>query len=327
MDALSTPQKSRSSRWGRDPVVGPNGVAVVVYPIRRDIEIFKLLARFRFLPADYIHAFVGGNPKALTRRLNLLSRKPNLYLARPPQQRQNAAANHRPLIYELDDRGARVLREHGASVPPMTTQRNFGHELLVAQITASIELATMQCPHVRLITWAEILASEKTPRATRDSAAGSIRASYSLNSESRTAEITADGRPFGLERTINGGRTYLFFPGIEADCATEPINANDSARSSIGRKFAAYMAIVNQGLYRSHFGFPNFFVPFITTNTARMRSMMQLLDRITVGQGSKVFLFKTFASFTSAEAPPVPNGHILTEPWQRIGFPPFFLDR
>ena len=54
-----------------------------VYPTERDIEIFKLLVRFRYLPSDYIHAFVGGNEKALSRRLNLLARKPNLYLARP----------------------------------------------------------------------------------------------------------------------------------------------------------------------------------------------------------------------------------------------------
>ena len=40
----------------------------------------------------------------MNRRLNLLSRKPNLYLARPHQQRDCASANHRPLIYELDER-------------------------------------------------------------------------------------------------------------------------------------------------------------------------------------------------------------------------------
>ena len=83
-------------------------------------------------------------------------------------------------------------------------------------------------------------------------------------------EITADGRPFGLERTIDGKRSYLFFPGIEADCATEPIDAGDPERSSIAKKFCAYLAIADQGIHRSHFGFPNFFIPFVTTNAARM---------------------------------------------------------
>ena len=156
--------------------------------------------------------------------------------------------------------------------------------------------------------------------------AASIRASYSLRGETLTSEIIADGRPFGLERTIDGKRSYLFFPGIEADCGTEPIDAGDPGRSSIAKKFAAYLAIVEQGVHRSHFGFPNFFVPFITTSGVRMRSMMELLDRLTAGQGSKILLFKTFPSFTAAEKPPAPTGHMLTEPWQRVGFPPLSLD-
>jgi hypothetical protein len=318
--------QTRKSRWTRDPIVGHDGTPIAVCPTDRDIEIFKLLARFRYLPADYIHAFVGGNAKALGRRLNLLSRKPNVYLARPPQQRQSAAANHRSLIYDLDERGLRILRERGLSPPPKATHRNFSHELMVAQIIASIELGARDNASIRLITWAEILASEKTPALTRNSAAAGIRVTYSLNSESHTAEITADGQPFGIERMIGGLRTYLFFPGIEADCGTEPISASDSARSSIGRKLAAYGAIAQEGLYRSHFGFPNFFVPFITTNVTRMRSMMELLDRMTGGHGSKMFLFKTFPSFTSAEASPPPDGRMLSEPWQRVGSPPLLLD-
>lgn len=86
-------------------------------------------------------------------------------------------------------------------------------------------------------------------------------------------------------------------------------------------------AVADQGLHRSHFGFPNFFIPFVTTSAARMRSMMELLDRLTDGSGSKILLFKTFPSFTAAERPPAPTGHMLTEPWQRVGFPPLPLDR
>jgi hypothetical protein len=43
----------------------------------------------------------------------------------------------------------------------------------------------------------------------------------------------------------------------------------------IAKKFAAYIAIAEQGIHRSHFGFPNFFVPFIATTTACMNSMGQ----------------------------------------------------
>jgi hypothetical protein len=30
---------------------------------------------------------------------------------------------------------------------------------------------------------------------------------------------------------------------------------------------------------------------------------------------------------TSPQPPPPANGHMLTEPWQRVGFPPLYLDR
>jgi hypothetical protein len=325
MDAIVN-KPLRNSRWSRDPVAGRAGSAVL--PTERDIAIFELLVRYRYLPSDYIHAFIGGHEKALTRRLYVLSRKPNLYLSRPHQQRQSAEANYRRLIYQLDERGSRVLRDRGSAFLPKSYHRNFAHELMVAQIMASIELGTRENPNIRLITWPEILASQNTPKATRESATpAAIRVSYSLRGESHTGEIIADAQPFGLERTIDGQRSYLFFPGIEADCGTEPVDAGDPERSSIVKKFAAYTAIAEQGIYRSHFGFPNFFVPVITTSAPRMRSMMALLDRLIGGRGSKMFLFKTFPGLASAERPPTASGHMLTVPWQRAGYSPFAFDR
>lgn len=327
MDATAQKQV-RNSRWSRAPVIGRDGGPLAVYPTERDIEIFKLLTRFRYLPADYIHAFVGGNDKALSHRLNLLCRKPNLYLARPAQQRQRADANYRPLIYELDDRAVRVLRERGLAAPPQGPRRNFIHELMISQITASIELGTRANPAARLIGLREILANENTPATLRNAAIPSaVTVSYSFRGQARTEQIIADAQPFGLERTIDGKRSYLFFPGIEADCGTEPIDAADSDRASIARKFCAYLAVVEQGLHRSHFGFPNFFVPIVTTSTARMNSMMELLDRLTGGRGTKIFLFKTMPGFAAAEKPPPAGGHMVIEPWQRVGFSTLSLDR
>lgn len=324
MDAIRDTQ-TRNSRWSRDAVVDRRGAPAVARPTERDIEIFKLLVRFRYLPSDYIHAFVGGSEKALSHRLGLLSRKPNLYLARPHQQRERADANYRRLIYEIDEGGRRLLREQGLPFLPKSYHHNFTHELMVAQIMASIELGVRADDKVRLITWPEILAHQTTPTATRDSATpATIRVSYELRGERRSDEITADARPFGIERTTDGKRSYLFFPGIEADCGTEPINASDTDRSSIGKKFAAYLTIARDGIHRSHFGFPNFFVPFITTSELRMRSMMQLAERLTEGRGSKILLFKTFPSFTSVERTPA-SGHMLTEPWLRVGAEPFRL--
>ena len=197
---------------------------------------------------------------------------------------------------------------------------------MVSEITASIELGTRERGHVRLIPWQEILANEHTPRSTRKSPSpASIPVAFSMRGEPHAVNLTADAQPFGLERKIGGEHSYLFFPGIEADCGTEPLDASDADRSSIAKKFAAYIAVAEQGIYRSHFGFPNFFVPFIASTNARMHSMMRLLEKMTDGRGSKMFLFKTFPAFTTFDPPPKAGGHMLCEPWQRVGHAPLLL--
>ena len=83
--------------------------------------------------------------------------------------------------------------------------------------------------------------------------------------------------------------------------------------------------MVAQDIHRTHFGFPNFLIPFITTNKVRMESMMKLLERITDGRGSKMFLFATFPAFNSFEQPPSAGGHMLTREWLRVGYPPMTI--
>jgi hypothetical protein len=76
----------RNSRWDREPALS-GGKPRIAALTGRDIEAFKLLARYRYLPLDDIHAFVGGSLKGLGHHFNVLSRKPNLYINRPHQQR------------------------------------------------------------------------------------------------------------------------------------------------------------------------------------------------------------------------------------------------
>lgn len=64
--------------------------------------------------------------------------------------------------------------------------------------------------------------------------------SFEFGGERLSTEVRADATPFGLERRHNGEHTYLFFPGIEVDCASEPITTSDTQRSSIYKKIVAY---------------------------------------------------------------------------------------
>ena len=134
------------------------------------------------------------------------------------QQRANADANCRRLIYELDQRGIHLLQQHGGEFVQRTRPpANFAHELMVCQIMASFELGARERA-VRLITWNDILASESLPDQTRCS---SKPHSVPVRFEGTTVSIAADGQPFGIARSDNHGSAYFFCPGIEADCGTD----------------------------------------------------------------------------------------------------------
>jgi hypothetical protein len=303
-----------TSRWNptaaRQPVL-----------TERDIALFKLLTRYVYLPSDYIVVFLRGDKRTWQDRLKHLTGAG--YLARPRQQRQHSNANSRPLIYSLADRGFNALRERGAERERPRAHSSFPHELMVCELMASFELGT-RGRDVRLIMWDDVLRSESLPNTTRESPKPyHIPVSVTVNRQLLHTHISADGEPFGVARMIDGRASYFFCPGVEADCGTEPVDTSDFARSSIYKKFVLYLAVEAQGLHRSHFGFPNFYVPVITTTAVRAQSMMDVLKRITGGEGSKIFLFKTFPAFTSFEKPLPPSGRMLTEDWQRVGYPPF----
>jgi len=325
MDASAS---RRRSRWDRAPALDSQGRLRRAQLTERDIEIFKLLARYRYMSIDDIHAFVGGSRKGLAHHVNLLCRAPNLYLNRPQQQRQSADANHRPLIYELDRRGITVLRELDLPVGPRHCHRNFAHEVMVDRIMASFELGIRTTAELRLVDWDHIIASGKVPVSTIQSPRPThIPTTIVMRDREHRIEINADGKPFGIEYRVQSATlVYRFFPGIEADMGTEPLQTLDVERSSIVKKLLAYLSIERTGTYCCHFGFPNLFVPFVTTSATRVQSMMEALARITEGRGSKFILFKAWPNPGAASALP-PLGHILTEPWQRVGFPDLWLDR
>ena len=102
-------------------------------------------------------------------------------------------------------------------------------------------------------------------------------------------------------------------------CATEPVTTSDSERSSIYRKLVSYRNVLENHIYERHFGIPNLFVPFITTTTRRMNSIMALHDKLLCP--CKCCLFKvhlTVKSFAKAKA----DGHMLYEALNRVGQPP-----
>src|SRR6266481_4369983 len=75
----------------------------------RDVEIFKLLCKYRYLRSTYIHAFVGGASETrFKERLGNLFHEG--YLDRPTQQWDFANARHIPVVHESGRAGIQALR-------------------------------------------------------------------------------------------------------------------------------------------------------------------------------------------------------------------------
>ena len=311
--------RARNSRWSREPKLGKAREPIIARLSEHDLAILKLLARYRYLPSDYLAALTGRSLPALQARLEILYRKPNAYIDRPHQQRANADANTTRLIYELDGKGADELRDRGLTYSRKKYLRNFAHELMACTIAASFQIGANASHALRLLSWQRLIKSPQMPDATKRLANPQV---MTFERDGRVESLASDWRPFVVERAF-GTKSYAFVFGVEADCGTEPLDAADADRTSIRNKFTAYLSALDQDIPRQQFGATTFLIPFVTTTRARMHSMMELLQRLGPGALSKRFLFKHIPSFTSFEKPAPATGHMLLEPWQRAGLGPF----
>ncbi len=279
----------------------------------RDLEIFRALARCRYLSSTYIHAFVGGASETrLKERLGDLFHEG--YLDRPAQQWQFAGALYRPTIYEAGDGARRVLCDQdgndSCTFLATNAHRQFAHSMMICEVLASLEIGARHDPSLRFIGWPEILS--RAPEDTRASATP-FRMPMANG-----GHVVPDGM-FGLEYANGGTKTYRFF-ALEADRGTMPVARSNPNQTSYLKKVAAYRDIITGQVHKTHWGIPNLLVLTLTTGEARMAEMLERLDR--QAGGSAAFLFRAIPGDTQRQ--PVPQ--LLTEPWQRAGLRPFRID-
>jgi hypothetical protein len=295
----------------------------------RDIEIFKLLARYRFLRSTYIHAFVGGNKTKLIERLGHLYHEGG-YLDRPEQQWEAVNARYMPVAYELAERGRFVLVDAKTDFPQRTDRaRQYRHEALVCAVVASIEIESRTIPGLRFIPWEEILCSSKMPAATRNSPnpkAVSTRTA-SLGPAASGILGEADLVPdavFGVEYAADGRKSFRFF-ALEVDRKTEPVFRSDNRQSSFARKLVQYHDLTQRSLYRARWGIPNLLVLTLTTCDRHMGSLLHAVPRIMTADITAHFLFRSVPARPDASVGASPIPGLLATPWHRQGLQPLTL--
>lgn len=314
--------KKRRSRMKRQPT----GRCLALTP--RDFAIFKLLERYRYLRSTFIHAFVGGTSETrFKERLGDLYHEGG-YLNRPERQWETAHSRCMPVVYENSERAREVLAMHGRLAERCRHMpygasgagRQFAHSLMICEVLASIELATIMRPDLRFVAWPEILA--KAPEATRASVSPlrspfmTFPASGEKSRGPSTKRVIPDGL-FGLEYLQSGRKSYRFF-ALEADLGTMPISRSDPRQTSCLEKILSYDELLKRGIHKTWLGVPNLLILLVVPSEARKGAMMSALPGELAS--CDAFLFKVRSELI------LPHGSCVQEPidigyWERSGRP------
>jgi hypothetical protein len=240
----------------------------------RDVEIFKLLSRYRYLRSTYIHAFVGGASETrFKERLGDLFHEG--YLDRPTQQWEFANARHMPVVHECGRAAGQALRACGMALEGANTlladspHRQFLHSLMICEALASLDLAVRASPTLRLIGWPEILG--RAPEGTRSSPSP-----FRIPVPSG-GYLVPDGL-FGIEYESGGTKAYRFF-ALEVDRGTMPIARLNPNQTSYLGKIGSYREIIVRQVHKTYLGLPNLLVLTLTTSQRRMTDIIGRLQR------------------------------------------------
>ena len=103
-----------------------------------------------------------------------------------------------------------------------------------------------------------------------------------------------------------------------------PVFRSDLGQTSYLKKILAYRQLIAENIHRTHFGVPNLLVLNVTTNEVHMGSILRLVENVCCS--STLFLFKSVSSLAAFDRSPLPDWHILAEPWRRAGLEPFSID-
>lgn len=299
-----------------------------VSPQPRDLIWFQKLQTHGPLSSVYLHAFtkhLRRNEKRARDRLTDLfheDRTPHraAYLNRPWQQFDTFDARYQENVYELTPASEAALKEHGlwSDFAP-STSGTWKHRHMVACITASIELSTLERPDLSYIPQQAIL--ERAGSGLRTP----VPYDNPITGEIETRDLIPDAL-FGLQYGAGSDARFRFFV-VEADRASEPSRSSKFNRKSHLRTLLQYRAYVGGGLYKEHLGLSaGMMVLNVTTSEATKARMIALTDELSA-KGNTYLCFRTAETFGRYFKPPKPMPELLTGEWQRAGYPPFHIDR
>lgn len=268
----------------------------------RRLEILKVINRHSVLPSNFIYALDRGSPDRAKRNIQKL--REHGYIYRPEQQNDSKMAFWANSIYALTDKGKDVLDEHGDRYINWTN-RQFWHQLMIAEIVCSFELACRE-RGLTFRTRREIIGDK--PLAL-------------------PCTVFLEGKPWGqfLYPDAIFGINHLTFV-VEADRDQEPVWRADFDISSYRRKITQYAEVFKKRTYQSEWGIQSLLVLNFTTSYSHCQTILtKMQERMNANPRS--MLFRAVPSLGSKERIPQPLLSVLDDPLERAGHPPLIVSK
>ncbi len=288
----------RRSRFFRQP----SGKRIVLSD--RDIEIFRLLWRYRYLPSDRIASRLSSNSsKRLIERLGDLYHETH-HLNRPQAQWRRAKAEQHPLVYELTKLGLEAYTEAELSLILPHPIVNFGgaidrkilqfdHALQISEVLFDIEQLIESSETRQLMVERDILekASAKLNRNIEHTKLNVIIPKSKLMPLQRTAHKTwiIPDALFGIEHTDGGNSTYRFY-ALEVE-RQNPLRRRSIEKPSTLKKLLAYQALLKSNTLRKQLSLPNLFLIIAATTPTQILKIMELAEQVWSEEERKFLLF------------------------------------
>lgn len=270
----------------------------------RDINILRLVARYRFLNSEHIRRLIRGSSKNIgTRTKSLFEHR---YLDRPDCQydQYRPGGGSLPIVYALADRGARLLKdEDGIDGYSRVSWRQknarvgrpfLEHTLAIADFSVGLRVAVADRNDIELVDGEALL--ETFPETTRGLPKPyRLSVPLSYQSERHTIGVEPD---YAFSLVLPKQRRRAVFL-VEIDRGTMPIERSDLKQTSIIRKILAYQALWQAKLHQSRFGCRNFRVLIVATNAERIENMRMVMAGYGQLKGPSLFLLANRQSLYS----------------------------
>jgi hypothetical protein len=330
MDETAT---KRRSRFSNAPILNAQGHPRAKPPhalSETELQFIRALALDRLLSARFLAAVTGTSYKYAIRTVQVLGSLPYQYIRLCDEQADPAKHRfylHSDRQFELAPLGIEVAQDQlDLHIPPRKRVQQIAHQIMSDQVMASFRIGVRESAgRFAMLTRNELLAHPNMPATTRERKYPDAIPLPDIEGVNRGEHAIRPDREMFVIRDKQRNKSF-FFPGFEIGTGSEKHeDFGKHDHSFTQSKLTDYITILVEGIHESYFGSDdNFFIPFIEHNAARLVKPMLLLEKMTAKRPKlrEHFLFGVQPRFTDI-IKPQPDGHALTEDWQRVGYPAF----